>query len=204
MQFYGKEAAELQITNLLDDGVMRFLASGDFGSAEARLKDMLSVARTTYGAELGMLTCSAVPKDRMERLRHAAGMPVFKIDVPMAETAVRTGTKIGVAVTFPRTLETATRLLEEAAQQAGVSVELFLRVAPEALEALLRGEPERHDELLLEEIDKLAQRPVEVIVLAQVSMGRILPKLEGRLKIPVLSSLETSLAAIRQMLGVVE
>jgi hypothetical protein len=38
---------------------------------------------------------------------------------------------------------------------------------------------------------------VSVIVLAQVSMARILPKVGGRVGVPVLSSLHTSLDALR-------
>jgi hypothetical protein len=38
-------------------------------------------------------------------------------------------------------------------------------------------------------------------VLAQVSMARVLPKLDGRAKVPVLSSLHTSLEAVRAALA---
>ncbi|MCI0622998.1 MAG: hypothetical protein L0387_15295, partial [Acidobacteria bacterium] len=128
-EFCANEAPDLEVTNLLDDSLLRFFRSGDWDSAEARLKDMLSVARDIHGAELAMLTCSAVPKDRMESLRRSAGITLVKIDASIAEAAVRAASRIGV-VTFPRTLDTAIQLLAEAAEDARVRIELFPLVAP--------------------------------------------------------------------------
>ncbi len=199
MQFYAREAPEIEITNLLDDGLLRLFAAKEFDLAERRLREMLSVVEQAYGAGLALVTCSAVPRELMERLRRQASIPVLKIDVPMAEMAVRAGPRIGVMVTFPPTLEPTTRLLEEAAAEAGVAVEVAACLLPEAYAELLGGNPERHDELMLEAIDRLAARPVDALVLAQVSMARLIPKLEGRLKIPFFSSLTASLAAIRRM-----
>ncbi len=198
MQYYGAEAPDLEITNLLDDGILRFFRAGDEAASEARLRDLLAVARTIYRAEAVLVTCSAVSRGLVERLRGAAGVPLLKIDDPMAEQAVRTGRRIGVMVTFPPTLETTSRLLEEAARQAGVAVILEPLVTPEAYDALLGGDPDRHDQLLIGGLDRLAAGGVDCLVLAQVSMARILPKIQGRYPMPVLSSLPASLAALRQ------
>jgi Asp/Glu/hydantoin racemase len=124
----------------------------------------------------------------------------LKIDYPMARTAVRMGKRIGVAATFEPTLEPTRRLLDEAAIEAETSIEIIQEVAPEAYKALLANDTERHDELLLAAIEVLERRDVSAIVLAQVSMARILPRLGGRIKAPVLSSLHTSLDAIREAL----
>jgi Asp/Glu/hydantoin racemase len=200
MQFYGAEAPELEITNLLDDGILRSFAAGDVAAPEARFRDMLAVARSAYRAELAMITCSAVPRGLMQKLESTAGFPVLKIDDPMAAMAVRSGGKIGVVVTFEPTLEPTSKLLREAAERAGVSVALVPCVVAEAYRALLGGDPERHDRLMLEAIDKLAAGGVSAIVLAQVSMARLQPKLEGRYQVPVFSSLPSSLDAIRKRL----
>jgi aspartate/glutamate racemase len=71
-------------------------------------------------------------------------------------------------------------------------------VSPEAYQALLTADYQRHDELLLSVIKRLEQQNVAVIVLAQVSMARILPQLNDGITVPVLSSLHTSLDAIRE------
>jgi Asp/Glu/hydantoin racemase len=201
MRFYSQAAPDLEVINILEDGLLRFFTAGDWSAAENRLHDMLGVARDTYHAEVVMITCSAVPRSVLEPLQERARIPVFAIDGPMARSAVKAGNRIGVAVTFPPTAELTRALLLETAAEMGKSIELVLEVVPAAYDALLAGNAEDHDRLLLAGIDRLAQQNVDIIVLAQVSMARVQPGLEVRLSIPVFSSLETSLGAIRELLG---
>ena len=201
MQFYGGAAPELEITNLLDDGLLRLLAAQNHAVARHRLAEMIRAAVETYDAELAMITCSSVPKEMAEGLAGGSRMPVLKIDYPMAREAVRAGRRIGVAATFPPTLAPTTRLLTQAAAEAGGEIEIIQKVAPEAYAALLANDTATHDRLLLEVVGQLEQEGVDAIVLAQVSMARILPQAEGRSKVPVLSSLHTSLSAVREALA---
>jgi len=200
MQFYSEAAPELEITNLLDDGLLRLLAAKNVAQAQQRLGEMIWTARGTYGAELAMVTCSSVSKEMVERLSGTVDIPLLKIDYPMARMAVAAGSRIGVAVTFPPTLETTSGLIKEAAAEAGKAVEIVPEIVRAAYDALLSGNPESHDELLVAGIQRLAEREVDVIVLAQVSMARILPQVTGHVNVPVLSSLTTSLSAIREAL----
>ncbi len=106
MRFYTEAAPELEITNQLDDGLLRLLAAGEHATVEERLSEMLKVAVRTYGAELGMVTCSSVTKEMVERLAPLFDLPVLKIDYPMAREAVGAGRRrrIGVAATFAPTI----------------------------------------------------------------------------------------------------
>lgn len=201
MQFYTEAAPELEITNLLDDGLLRLLAAGSHEVARARLAEMIGAARATYGAELAMITCSSVPKEMAESLAGDFPLPVLKIDYPMARQAVRAGRRIGVAATFPPTLVPTSKLLSEAAEEAGAEIEIVQQVTPEAYTALLANDTATHDELLLEAVGELEKKGVAAVVLAQVSMARVLPRLDGRASVPVLSSLHTSLGAIRESLA---
>lgn len=201
MQFYGESAPELEITNLLDDGLLRLLSAQNLSVARRRLSEMIGVAGETYNAELALITCSSVPKEMAEGLASDFRMPILKIDYPMARRAVRAGRRVGVAATFPPTLGPTSRLLSEAAAEAGIEIEIVRQVSPEAYTALLANDTATHDELLLAAIEQLQSQDVAVIVLAQVSMARILPRLDGRVSVPVLSSLHTSLDAVREALG---
>jgi Asp/Glu/hydantoin racemase len=200
MQFYSAAAPELEITNLLDDGLLRLLAAQDLAPTRARLADMLRVATETYSAELALVTCSSVPMELVVELRAQVNIPIVKIDYPMAQQAVRAGRRVGVAATFAPTLGPTRRLLERAAAEAGVDIEIIEAVAPAAYDALLTNELARHDELLTAAVAHLAAQDVATVVLAQVSMARTLPQLERLIKVPVLSSLHTSLAAVRAQL----
>jgi Asp/Glu/hydantoin racemase len=200
MRYYGESAPDLEITNQLDDGLLRMLSSQNFGAARQRVQQMLHVAVDTYKAELVMVTCSSLPSSLMAELGGAVGVPVFKIDDPMGADAVRGGSRLGVVVTFRPTIEPTSALLRNAAAASGKEIELVMSIMPEAYDALLSGNADRHDDLLLDAIDGLSAQDVDAIVLAQVSMARLLPQLQGRVNVPVYSSLTSSLAAIRKRL----
>ena len=191
--YYTAQAPDLDCVHLLDDGVMRFLAAQDAVRSERRFYSMVETARDTYGASLIVLTCSAVPRETMEALRVAAGIPLFKIDEPMAQLAAACGKRIGVLATFAATLATTRSLLEEA--EPGIAV--VWELEENALKALLTGDRDRHDELFLAAAQRLAKRDVEAVVMAQVSMARLQAEVERIVKVPVFNSLETSLAAVR-------
>jgi Asp/Glu/hydantoin racemase len=200
MRFYTEAAPELEITNQLDDGLLRLLAAREDATVERRLAEMLTVAVRTYGAELVLVTCSSVTKGMVERLAPLFDLPVLKIDYPMAREAVAAGSRIGVAATFPPTVAPTTQLITEAATDAGATIEIIQEVVPNAYDALLAGDERAHDDELCAGVERLVDKGAEVIVLAQISMARVLPRLEGKLAVPVLSSLNTSLDAIRRAL----
>jgi Asp/Glu/hydantoin racemase len=202
MRYYSEAAPELEITNQLDDGLLRMLSAQDSVRTKQRLEQMLDVAIDTYKAELVMVTCSSLPSTMMNELAPWAGVPVFKIDDAMGADAVGRGGKLGVVVSFRPTLEPTCSLLRNAAAVAGKHIELITSVTTEAYDALLSGNADRHDDLLLDAIDDLSMQNVNAIVLAQVSMARLLPKLQGSVNVPVYSSLTSSLAAIRKRLPV--
>lgn len=201
MQFYGAAAPALELTNLLEDGLLRLLAERRREVAVRRLQEMINAARTTYQAELALITCSSVTTEMVAELRAACDVPILKIDYPMAQRAVRAGRRIGVVATFPPTIEPTSNLLAVAAAEAGTEIELTKEVIPEAYQALLANDHQTHDQLLLAAIERLAQQEVAAVVLAQVSMARIVPLLDGHVKVPVLTSLHTSLDAVRAELA---
>lgn len=198
-EFYRDNAPELDINNLLDDGVLRLFSRGDEREAEHRLADMICACRDSYGAELCVVTCSAVSRSMIARLSDATGVPTIKIDEVLAHQAVAAGPRLGVLVTFPPTRAVIQRLLQDAAKEDGRPVELTFKLIPEAYEALGSGKYEQHDQHLLAGIGELAREPVDAIVFAQVSMARLLKKLPPT-PMPVLSSLPASLKAIRSTL----
>ena len=55
-EYFKTNAPEFEITNLLDDGMLRFFAASDEARSEARLRDLIGAAIDPYGAELAMIT----------------------------------------------------------------------------------------------------------------------------------------------------
>jgi len=128
-------------------------------------------ALSTYGVDGVLVTCSSVGAV-VDALAAEAEVPVYRVDRPMAERAVRFGSTVGVLATLSTTLEPTSALVEEAAAARGRDVEVVPRLCSRAFEALQRGDGARHDAIVGEELDRLAAE-VDVVVLAQASMARI-------------------------------
>lgn len=150
-----------------------------------------------YGVDVILLACSTF-NQAVEYAQPMIPTRLVQIDRPMMDIAVKQGSRIGLLATVPTTVPSSERLLHLAAQEAGKDIQITTRVCSEAFQVLKAGNAEKHNELLLAEIDQLSNQ-VDVIVLAQVSMS----VLESRLidtKVPVLNSGRTSFAFLREYL----
>jgi hypothetical protein len=126
-------------------------------------------------------------------------MPIVKIDAPMADEAVKLGSRIAVIATAVSTVEPSSRLVESKAKAAGKNVVVDRCFVEGAYEFLLKtGDKQKHNEMVIAKIKESAESH-DVIVLAQGSMYHLIPLIKD-LKVPVLTSLETGVAQIRQFL----
>jgi Asp/Glu/hydantoin racemase len=198
--YYKKNAPEFEITNVLDDGILRCFAAQDEPAAEARLLALCRHAIDNDGTALALITCSAVKRPLVSRLASSAGIPVLKIDDPLARTALALGPKLGVIVTFAPSKAAAESLLREMAADERMTVDLTTVVIPEAYEALLAGRTVDHDRMLIQAIEPLRES-CAAVVLSQVSMARVLPHFDDQSGAPVLSALPLSLQAVRDALA---
>ena len=137
------------------------------------------------GADLVVVTCSSIGP-AVDASRAFLDVPVLRIDEPMADEAVRIGSRIGVVATLSSTLEPTAELVRRRAHEAGKEVEVTARVCDGAFEALQAGDRDRHDELVREGLREVIAGS-DVVVLAQASMARVLETL-GDVDVPVLSS----------------
>jgi Asp/Glu/hydantoin racemase len=200
-RYYAAAEPGWTITNLLDDGILRLFKRADQQAVEAALLSLIERAHLQHGAQAAMITCSAVSLELLGRLQASAPLPIVKIDVPMAQRAVRQARRIGVLVTFAPTLAPTMEMLAVTARAAARDVDLMPRLCEGAYGALLDGDTATHDRLLREGASEARAAGAEVIVLAQVSMSHLKDALAAELGVPVLSSLETSHEALREALS---
>lgn len=164
-----------------------------------RLVNQIASAEAA-GADAVLVTCSSIGPG-VALARQLFDIPVMRIDDAMAETAVRDAQTIGVLATLSTTLDPTTALLREKAAEAGRDVELVECLCEGAFPAVLAGDTETHDKLLREALMKEFDE-VDVIVLAQASMARVVSSLApGTLRAPVLSSPELAMRRVREVLG---
>lgn len=200
-EYYRTQAPDLTLVHLLDDGLMGCFLREDHEAVERRMGELLEYALRHETPRVALLTCSAARPDLAGRLSARSGVPVFKIDELLARRAVAAGTRLGLVVSFPPSQAAVENLLRAAAAGQGRTVELRSVLVPEASAALLAGDAARHDGLLLAAIESLRREPLDAIVLGQVSMARLLPKLAPGQGPPVFSSLPLSLEAVRAALA---
>lgn len=150
------------------------------------------------GADLLLLACSTF-NYAAELARPMIQIPILQIDRPMMEAAVQLGDRIGLLATLPSTVPSSERLLRIAAEEAGREIHCETVLCAEAFAAYSRGEVERHNALLLQEIETLEKR-VDCIVMAQLSMSALVPMLPVT-RVPVLSSGDTCFKRLKTLLG---
>ena len=139
------------------------------------------------GADLVVVTCSSIGP-AVDASEGFVPVPVLRIDEPMADAAVRIGSRVGVLATLTTTLEPTAELVERRGREAGRPVEVVARVCEGAFEALQAGDRDRHDRLVREGLAQVAAG-VDVVVLAQASMARVTDALpEAERPVPILSS----------------
>jgi Asp/Glu/hydantoin racemase len=149
------------------------------------------------GADAVLVTCSSIGKaTAMAREQHA--FPVIRVDEAMADQAVLSAKRIGVAATLITTLQPTLELLRETAERCGRDVELFSALAVGAFEAISAGDAAQHDRLVLATLTELIPK-VDVVVLAQASMARVAAMLPAGGP-PVLSSPESAMRRARMAL----
>jgi len=192
---------ESQLVHILDEPLLdRIRQRGNLASEDsARLQTHVAMAEH-IGASAVLVTCSTV-SPCVDDVRPKASIPVVKIDEAMITRAVMIGSKIGVVATAASTLEPTRQLLQAQADASGKEIETELVLVDNALSALLSGDGTTHDSLVKKAVLELAQR-VEVVVLAQASMARVLEVIpEAESKVPILSSPHLALERVGQLLS---
>jgi aspartate/glutamate racemase len=197
-------AAELlpgyHVVNIVDDSILPQLArnNGDVGAVSERLIGYARFAEQA-GADAILSACSSVGEVAAQ-MRQQVTIPLVRIDEAMAEEAVRRGTKIGVAATLQTTLNPTIRLVEQKAQERGVVVEITPLLANGAYQKLMAGDKVGHDADLAAALGELAVQ-VDVVVLAQASMARVVPSLPAKQQDKCLTSPRLGMERVRAMLG---
>ncbi|WP_216609995.1 aspartate/glutamate racemase family protein [Cellulosimicrobium protaetiae] len=142
-------------------------------------------ALVAAGASVVVCTCSTLGPVAEEVV---AGVPVVRVDRPLAQAAVRDGGRVAVVVALASTLGPTTELLSEAARRAGTAVELEPVVCTHAWSDFEAGDLGAYHRGVADAVrDAVARRAPDVVVLAQASMAPAAALLAD-LPVPVLTS----------------
>ncbi|MFF9218980.1 aspartate/glutamate racemase family protein [Streptomyces viridosporus] len=143
------------------------------------------------GARAVLCTCSTIG-GVAEAAAAGAGVPVLRVDRPMAGAAVAAGPRIVVLAALESTLRPTAALVEEEARRAGRAVEVRTVLVEDAWARFEAGDREGYVRRVADAADEVTG--ADVIVLAQASMAPA-ERLLGTARVPVLSSPRPGLAA---------
>jgi len=150
-----------------------------------------------YGADVILNQCSSV-SEVVEIGRQVVSIPIVKVDEPMMIKAIELGTKIALVATVRTTVGPSGRLLRSVAKREGKDIIVTKYLEDGAMLALMAGDRDKHNEVLLSTIEKAAVEN-DVVVLAQGSMTAILP-LIGHIEKPVLTSPRIAFEYLREFI----
>ena len=190
----------VRIVNLVDDSLLKdaMAAGGVTPAVRRRLAQYFAIGQD-MGADIILNACSSVG-EAADAAANLLDIPVLKIDVAMAEQAVRRADRIGVTATVQTTLDPTVRLVESTAARLGKPVTVERQLCTGAFDALLAGDGATHDEIIKRNLAELASR-VDLIVLAQASMARVVDSLGDSVPVPVLSSPRLGLERLASVLA---
>ncbi|MBF4470519.1 aspartate/glutamate racemase family protein [Flavobacterium sp. HJJ] len=174
--------------NIVDDSLIKdVIKKGKLmPNTAARVVSHVQAAEAA-GADVILVTCSSIGR-AIETAATLSAVPVIRVDQAMADEAVQISSKIGVIATLPTTLEPTSDLVQRRAEAAGKKVTISSKLCEGAFEALMSGDAPKHDEMVAKALKEL-MKEVDVIVLAQASMARVVDGLSADEKlVPILAS----------------
>lgn len=198
-ELFAKHIPNVRLINIVDDSLIQdVIKAGNVPDAVKKRMMNYYYSSIDAGADLIFNTCSSVG-DVALNAKGLLSVPLVKIDDAMAEAAVNKSSKIGVMATLPTTLAPTIRLIEHFAKKLNKTVDITEGLAEGAFEAVISGNKEKHDALLLETAKKIADK-VDTIVLAQGSMARMEKQIAELTGKKVYSSPERGVLHVKEVL----
>ena len=198
-QLVAEEIPDCRLINIADDCLIQdVIKAGGPTVGVTRRQLAYSHAAEDACADVRLNTCSSIG-EVADICKKCAKVPLVKIDDAMARKGVQMGDRVGVIATLPTTLGPTVRLVQRKADEIGKKVAVVEGLAKGAFEALMSGNAEEHDALILQTAKDIAGQ-VDVIVLAQGSMAKMQDKLAQATGKPVLSSPKLGVQEVRDIL----
>jgi Asp/Glu/hydantoin racemase len=189
----------ISVFNISDDSLIKnTIESGALTADTSRRVIDYVVSAKDAGADYILVTCSSIGP-AVETAATLVNVPVLRVDQPMVDQAVQMGKKIGVIATLSTTLEPTVDLVRRRAVVAKKEVVVTTKLCEGAFEALISGNIELHDQSVALAMKALSQQ-VEVILLAQASMARVINQLSDEdKKVPILASPELAIQYLSEV-----
>lgn len=186
---------EIEVTNIVDEVLIsNTMREGYFTEwNKERLLSDLKVSEEE-DSDLVVVTCSSLTPYALD-LQALISKPLITIDSAMCKRAAKEGKKILLLATAPTTIEPTVNRLKEELRLMNKNSEVICSLRTDAMDALKRGQVEKHDSILVEEA--LKYKDCDLIVLAQASMMSAKENISKTGKWTVLTSPESCIEEVK-------
>ncbi|MFD9637097.1 aspartate/glutamate racemase family protein [Streptomyces violascens] len=188
-----EDAPDLELRHLVHEKLLSQAGELGLDAVTGDVRAALAEA-VAQGADAVLCTCSTIG-GIAEAAAASLGVPVLRVDRPMAAAAVAHGHRIAVVATVASTLEPTSELIRDEAGDRPLTLRTVL--AEDAWQHFASGDPDAYFAEIARVVDALTE--VDAVVLAQASMAPAAAR--TTIEVPVLSSPRPGLRAAAAVVG---
>ena len=171
------------------------------GPTRGMLDRMILYARAAQISGSDLIVNSSVTfGEAAELYSREVGVPVMRLDEPMAREACRMGRRIALVATVQPSLGPVRRLIERIGRRQEKQMDCEEYFVEGAWELFQAGKQKEHDSLILDTVKELDGKGYDAIAMAQLSMRSVFPQLSD-MKTPVLGSFASGYQAVADRLN---
>ena len=187
------------VAHLLDGSLYldRSRGTADETALAARIDSLLRYSAST-GAE-GILFTGSFFGEAVKRVRATIAVPVLTSFEGVIDRALDLDQPLHVVATAADSVTLLRAELERGGSDRSRSVSVSGQAVAGAMEALTSGDPDRHDQLVLDAV--AAADPDRAVVFAQFSMEGVLDRSAAGRAAPVIGPAREGVARLRQLLA---
>lgn len=177
---------------MVDESLLAEARSQGTNDPAVRHRTEVRLREAAEGSSAVLCTCSTLGAVA-EAMSPVLGLPIVRVDRPMASAAVLAGERIGIVAAVESTIGPTRELLEEEAEAHQRNVTLIDLPCADAWAAFEAGDLDQYLTQIAQHVDDVAGT-VDVIVLAQASMAPATDRCTTRK--PVLTSPRAGVMAV--------
>ena len=190
---------QAQLANLLDDSLF-----ADFGRdgqlTGAMIERFRSLGRycAGAGADAIVFTCSAFGP-AIDAVKRDQSIPVLKPNEALYDDLATRGGRIALLATFAPTLPAMLTEIDAHARLQGHRPQIETCLVEGALDALRAGRQDEHNRLIADAAVRFAEH--DAVAFAQMSMASAQPLAQARLRVPVMTTPDSTIRALKAIMA---
>ncbi len=192
-----KKCPDIDVLHIIEESMIKDVMKngGITPDINNRIANYIKAAESA-NCDIFMTVCSSIGK-AVEQCQHMTNMTLARIDTAMIEKALALGKHISVLATVSTTLDPTVEYIKRMCEEKDCDIQIEPHLIAGAFEALLAGDFEKHDRLVVSLLNQLVSNS-DVIILAQASMARAISE-DLSINIPVLTSPELGISWLAEI-----